>query len=77
MKTMMTTKRCKTCRWWGDYGGTPADWGVCELAGGGPGPDYPTSLAWAQDAELYAAFLNTHETFGCVQHKPLMEEEPR
>ena len=66
-------ERCKACRHWlpeptkHDTFGRLAR-GYCQLAESGSGYAYvPDSLAVAQDAESYRAYLVTAETFGCVQ----------
>jgi hypothetical protein len=59
-------KRCKTCKSWEPFKGT--GWGKCARAGSTSSePDDPTSLATAQDAESYAAHLQTQALFGCIQ----------
>jgi hypothetical protein len=46
------------------------------MAGSGSAqPDHEDTLAVAQDAESYSAFLHTHETFGCVQWEAKNVEE--
>jgi hypothetical protein len=35
-------------------------------------PDNEQTLAYADDTLSYCAHLVTHETFGCVQHEPLL-----
>lgn len=68
---------CQNCAWWTGRRPVPPNskwdgWGSCELAGGTDGrPDYKESLAWAHDAESYAASLFTRHDFGCVQFKAM------
>jgi hypothetical protein len=49
----------------------PADIRRCERCGSKDGEALdPDSLACAYDGESYFACLETHATFGCVQHTP-------
>ena len=66
-------ERCKTCKHWSRYSqsldtfGRPAQ-GFCTLATNVDGrPDHRDSLAVAHDNYRDYAYLNTTETFGCVQ----------
>jgi hypothetical protein len=65
---------CQTCRWWNDgYGMLTTGWKYCDRGGSDDGePEMADTLAWAADIESYGASLLTHETFGCVQHEPLL-----
>jgi hypothetical protein len=61
--------RCLTCRWWEGEdpraeGWPQGRWRLCNAAGyDHPDPD---DRFVCKDAEEYAAWLVTHETFGCV-----------
>ena len=66
---------CHECTFWsGDAGG----WGTCERMSSTAGaPDYPDSLAHAQDGESYYAWGMTRFDFGCVmgQDKTAIQEK--
>jgi len=63
-------RRCATCKWYvkrNSQRGHLTD-GYCNRAGSGQGKAYESdSLAWAQDADLFRAWLNVSPEFGCVQ----------
>jgi hypothetical protein len=60
--------RCKTCKQWMQKFQGAEQWGWCSFADGVVGrARHPQSLAYATDYEGYAAHLETHEDFGCVQ----------
>jgi hypothetical protein len=62
----MSSGNCKSCRnWWRTATGLPHR-GECLISSGYDEPQ--ESLAWAFEASLY-----THETFGCVQYKPVVD----
>lgn len=61
--------RCKQCQHWTAHAISPSDgWGNCALGETGWSlPTVATTTARAQDCEGMHAWLETHETFGCVQ----------
>ncbi len=62
---------CKDCRFWELQAWKGMSWGHCERARGKDGDAvHGDSLAVAQDMEDYGAYLETHETFGCVMFQP-------
>jgi hypothetical protein len=68
--------RCETCKWWQLKDGYSYDlrpgWGHCErtVLNNGDTLQHSDTLAFAEDAESYRAWLTTAPTFGCVMHDP-------
>ncbi len=70
--TIMTLKRCKTCRFWRLESWHEKGWGLCTQMNSEDGkPNVPETLAVAQDDESYCAATHTAEDFGCVMHKTM------
>lgn len=59
--------RCETCKWWECKEGKA--WGTCRLTVMSKDVhEHPESLALV--SADYVGDLDTHATFGCVQHQP-------
>jgi hypothetical protein len=68
------TGLCRDCSFWEQesFPIKPA-FGRCALSGTSDGePVEERSLAFARDSEGWAAYLATHETFGCVQFEGII-----
>jgi len=81
------TGRCKDCKHWNAaglewpwaLGFTPQGWRLCDRTDNGcrtPAASARQSLALAQDAEMYHAWLMTAPDFGCVQFEELTRPPP-
>ncbi len=64
--------RCEACRHWDQSHHRNRRWGRCTKACGQDheASQRSASLAWAEAEKLGAYWLNTHNSFGCVQFKP-------
>ena len=68
---------CETCRHWDKWRNLGGSWADCKIGGSSGGePNFPSSLAWAKDAECYGAWLSTHATHSCGQWEPGIDNPP-
>ena len=68
----MSQGSCGSCKFWElqESLRPTAQWAECHLAMASNGkPEHEKTLAYASDAEGWAAMLATHRTFGCVQYQ--------
>lgn len=76
--TTSNTGRCRTCKWWEQWGETERkwEWGSCGIAETDSlKPLHKQTMAAAMDNEGHRAILQTRGDFGCVQWERRHEEE--